>query len=155
MAKTLEGGPISEKMKSDLYSAVVFTKISKDYLELMLADRLQIKREARGLLKDHATACSNFIVRVRAQLTTEEGKKQFDAEWQKDYLAYASIFDSLMRMTPEQWEGVEYFCLGLLSGEIKMEPLKWQYRDGARWIDIIDIDLFKQTYPHAEVREKP
>lgn len=108
---------IKDSLKTQLYSLIVFVKTSKEYSEFMLTDP-SVKQEARGALKFMSNSCTSFINRIRGGISTEDGKRTFDAEWQKDYLAWASIFDSLVRMDEMQIEGVEQFCLGILKGDV-------------------------------------
>lgn len=110
---------ISQEQQSDLYCAVVFAKVAQDYSEMILRST-GVKREAKVTFTQFIAAVNRFVSSLRAAITTEEGKRAFDAEWQKDYLSYASIFHSLVQMNPQQIEGTERFCQGVLLGEVEV-----------------------------------
>lgn len=120
---------ITAEQKADLYSTVVFAKVAADHADMILQGQ-NVRREAKMYLGDLSKQVHRFISLLRASIATEEGKRAFDAEWKKDYLAWASIFHSLVQMDEGQIQGVERFCLGVLAGEVEVVLTEEEVKDG-------------------------
>jgi hypothetical protein len=113
---------LPEQTKADFYSLVTYVRIANEYAEMLLRqETYALRGEAKQAITFIRNATHRFYADMK-NVVDEPGRKRLEEEFEiKDFLAWASITQSLINMTDEQIIAVELFCNDLLNGKLKIK----------------------------------
>jgi hypothetical protein len=108
---------LDQKTKDDIDALLQAARVVRFYARAIAAN-VMLKGQAKHDLKVLFNACNSWLKTIEARSTNQAA---FDSRFDVEIESWAIIVQALTHMKPDQVEGVERFCEGIVNGSISVQ----------------------------------